>query len=404
MAIFEKVGDNPIFINRGVFSKDYVPKSILHRDEQIRQIANGLRYILNGQCPTDQIIHGKRGTGKTLVARHVADELGKATTEVKVFYVSLKQARTGFMALEKIIEKVIGRGKRGESLIRGKSFDDGCYTIYNYISTLKETYVLFILDEVNSIENPDVFLHSLLRINEVHGDINNKQVSYIFISNDPEFPSGLSEGTRSSYSGVTKRVFPIYDAVALRDILKERVQEGLRPGVCDETIISLCAAFGAQEDGDARETIKLLEKAAEIAVEDNATVIIEDHVKGARQQIEFDGLAEVIKTLPTQLKAIALACIWDVKRNMKNSDYVSTTGSVYNVYKDIVRIIGIDVLTQRRVTDLLSELAGIGYIDAIIKSEGRMGRTKHVTLLTSFEMENVLLEDYRLKDLRLHAK
>ncbi len=397
MAIFEETCSNPIFKNRSVFSKDYVPKSILHRDEQIKQIADGLRYIIQGQRPTDQIIHGKRGTGKTLVARHVADELIKATHEARVFYVSLKHARTEFMALGMIIDKIIGKGTRGKSLIKGNSFGHGSDLFFDYISELSEKYIILILDEINKIENPDMLLHTLLRPNEVYGDLNGKELSYILISNDPEFPRCLSEGTKSSYTGVTKRVFPIYHADALRDILKERVHEGLIPGVCSEDIISLCAAYGAQEEGDARETIQLLEKAAEIAVEKKVGVITEDHVKLARQQVEFDGLVEVIKTLPTQLRVIALACIWDIKYN--ENSYTSTTGSVYDVYKDIVKRIGIDVLTQRRVTDLLNELAAIGFIEAIITSKGRYGRTKVVSLLTSFEMEKVLLEDYRLKSL-----
>lgn len=400
MAIFEEIGSNPIFKNKSVFSKDYVPKSILHRDEQITQIADGLRYILQGQRPTDQMIHGKRGTGKTLVARHVADELVKATSEVKIFYVSLKHARTEFMALGMIIDKIIGKGIRGKSLTKGNSFHDGSTLLFDYISELNEKYIILILDEINKIENPDMLLHTLLRPHEVYyRDLKGKEISYIFISNDPKWPRELSEGTKSSYTGVTKRVFPIYDADALRGILGERVQEGLMPGVCDDGIIAVCAAYGAQEDGDARETIQLLGKAAEIAVENKAGVISNEHVKLAREQVDFDGLAEVMKTLPTQLKSTALACIWDTKYN-KTQNYVSTTGSVYNAYKDIVRRIGIDVLTQRRVTDLLTELAGMGFIDTTIMSKGRYGRTKEINLITSFEMENVILDDYRLKSLK----
>lgn len=397
MEIFEDIGNNTIFKNKSVFSRDYVPKAILHRDDQIKQIANGLRYILQGQRPTDQIIHGKKGTGKTLVARHVADELVKVTSNVKVVYVSLKHARTDFMVLEKIIDKMIGKGPRGKSLIKGNSFGHGSDIIFDYIATISEKYIILILDEINKIENPDVLFHTLLRPNEGYGNMNGKEVSYIFISNDPKFPSGLSEGTSSSYTCVTKRVFPTYNADDLRNILDERVLEGLMPGVCSEGIIALCAAYGAQEDGDARRTIQLLEKAAEIAVEENAVVISNAHVELAREQIEFDGLAEVMKTLPPHLKIIALSCIWDIK--YKKNQANSTTGSIYAVYKDAVRTVGIEALTQRRVTDLLSELASMGFIAAVITSSGRYGRTKEISLLTSFEMEKVLLNDYRLKSL-----
>lgn len=399
MAIFEGNGKTHIFKNKRVFSKDYIPNSILHRDDQIKQIADGLRYILDGQRPTDQIIYGKRGTGKTLVARHVIDELIKIMPNVRVFYVSLKHARTEFLALDMIIEKIIGKNLSGKSIIRGNSFSYGCNLFFDYLSKVNEKNIILILDEINKIENPDMLLHTLLRPNEVYGDMKGKEVSYIFISNDPVFPGGLSEGTRSSYTGVTKRVFPAYLAPALRDILTERVNEGLMPGVCSDDVIGLCAAHGAQEEGDARETIQLLEKAAEIAIENNSEIILEDHVRLARKQVEFDGLVEVIKTLPTQQKAVALACIWDIKFN-NTSHYTSTTGSVYNVYKDIVHNIGIEILTQRRITDFLDELAGLGFIEAIIKSKGRRGRTKEVSVLTSFDIEEVLIQDYRLQSMK----
>lgn len=395
VAIFKETGNDIIFKNRAVFSKSYIPKNILHRHEQIKQIADGLRYILSDQRPTDQAIFGKRGTGKTLVARYVTEELCKITNDVKVFHVSLKHARTDFMAIEKIIDKLIGKSQKGNSLLKGKSFSDGCYTIFNYISTFSEKYVILILDEMNEIKNPDMLLHSLLRVNEIYGDLNGKELSYIFISNS-EFIRNVSQGTRSSYAGVTKRVFPPYYADDLRDILKERVQEGLKPGVCDENIICLCAAYGAQEEGDARQTIDLLGKAAEIAVENNSTMIIEEHVNKARKQINFDGVAEILVTLPAQLKLIALACIWDIQ-HAKDPNYICTTGTVMKEYKELARNIGIEVLTQRRVTDLLDELSEVGFIDAIVKY-GK-GRTKHITLLVPFSTQKILLNDYRLKAL-----
>lgn len=393
VALFEGAQTNIIFKDRSVFTKNYVPKIILHRELQKKQLADGLKYILEGQKPTDQAILGKRGTGKTLVARYVTEELCKVTNTVRVFHVSLKHARTDFMAIEKIIDKLIGKGQGGHSLIKGKSFSDGCDVIFNFISSLKEKHIILILDELNEIKNPDMLLHSLLRVNEIYGDLNGKELSLIFISNS-EFIKNVSEGTKSSYSSVTKRVFPPYNANALRDILKERVDEGLCPGVCDEEIISMCAAYGAQEEGDARQTIDLLGKAAEIAVESGENIITTEHVRKAREQINFDGVSETLISLPIQLKIIALACIWYQKYSVDKSS-VCTTGDIYKEYRTLALAIGIEIMTQRRVTDLLDELAEIGFIDAIVKN-GK-GRTKHITLLVPVSMQDILLEDYRLK-------
>ena len=48
--------------------------------------------------------------------------------------------------------------------------------------------------------------------------------------------------------------------------------------------------------------------------------------------------------------------------------------------QDIVKILGMSPLTQRRITGLISELDMMGLINASIKSFGRAGRTKEITL------------------------
>jgi cell division control protein 6 len=64
------------------------------------------------------------------------------------------------------------------------------------------------------------------------------------------------------------------------------------------------------------------------------------------------------------------------------------------------KIIGIEVLTQRRVTDLISELDMMGILNATVVSKGRYGRTKEISLsVPSDSTKKVLFEDYRLKRL-----
>jgi cell division control protein 6 len=62
--------------------------------------------------------------------------------------------------------------------------------------------------------------------------------------------------------------------------------------------------------------------------------------------------------------------------------------------------IGADILTQRRITDLISELDMLGIVNAMVVSKGRYGRTKEIS--SSIPVDNtksVLMEDYRLKPL-----
>lgn len=53
-----------------------------------------------------------------------------------------------------------------------------------------------------------------------------------------------------------------------------------------------------------------------------------------------------------------------------------------------------DVLTQRRVTDLISELDMLGILQARVISKGRYGRTKEIQMSVPLdETKNVLRED-----------
>ena len=72
------------------------------------------------------------------------------------------------------------------------------------------------------------------------------------------------------------------------------------------------------------------------------------------------------------------------------------------VYREIARIIDLDVLTHRRITDLISELNMLGVINTRVVSRGRYGRTKEMWFdATTSKIEEVITRDPRLDDQRL---
>lgn len=77
-----------------------------------------------------------------------------------------------------------------------------------------------------------------------------------------------------------------------------------------------------------------------------------------------------------------------------------TTGEVYNTYKTLATEVDADVLTQRRVTDLISELDMLGIVNAVVVSKGRYGRTKEISLSVPYEQTtSVLMADSRFQEL-----
>ena len=109
--------------------------------------------------------------------------------------------------------------------------------------------------------------------------------------------------------GEEELIFPPYDAEQISDILKQRAKMAYNDGVLGEMVIPLCAAFAAQEHGDARRALDLLRVSGEIAERENQPQVLEEHVRRAQEKIEVDRVVEVVRTLPTQSKLVLYSII-----------------------------------------------------------------------------------------------
>ncbi|SEQ78201.1 Cdc6/Cdc18 family protein [Natrinema salaciae] len=271
---------------------------------------------------------------------------------------------------------------------------DRVYSVFFDAVDYDERVVVIMLDEIDKLveKSGDDTLYNLSRMNS---ELENSRVSIIGISNDLKFTDFLDPRVKSSL-GEEEIVFPPYDANQLRDILEHRSEVAFKGGALSDDVIPLCAAFAAQEHGDARRALDLLRTAGELAERSQSETIVEDHVRQAQDKIELDRVVEVVRTLPTQSKLVLFAIIL----LEKNGVHSINTGEVFNIYKRLCEEIDADVLTQRRVTDLISELDMLGIVNAVVVSKGRYGRTKEISLSVPLEeTEAVLLSDSRLSDI-----
>ena len=377
-----------IFQSRDVLRPTYTPSNLPHRDEQINSLASILVPALRGETPSNVLIYGKTGTGKTAVAKYVGKELEEAGTEDRkcsVVYINCEVVDTQYRILAHL-----ARHFDKEIPMTGWPTDQVYSEFRNALDEEKKV-VIIMLDEVDKlVRKGDDVLYNLSRINS---DLLRSKVSIIGISNDLKFTEFLDPRAKSSL-GEDEIIFPPYDAEQIKDILEQRASLSFSPGSLQESVIPLCSAFAAQEHGDARKALDLLRISGELAERSRSVVVSEKHVRAARDKIEQDRVEEVVKTLPTQSKLVLYSIVLLEEQGVRNI----TTSAVYNMYKQLCPLVETDYLTHRRITDLIAELDMLGILHTVVISKGRYGRTKEITLsVYSAKLKATLQQDYRLK-------
>lgn len=373
--IFNSVGDRSLFKNKQILQSNYSPGDIPHRDEQIEHIASILAPSLLGQKTSNLFIYGKTGTGKTLSIQHVANELSRRAREnktLRIEYINCKLkkvADTQYRILAELIKKM------GSSVpATGLPTDQVYLKFLEILENSGEKLLILILDEIDQAVKKieDEFLYNLTRLNS---ELNNIQIIVVGISNDLRFLDMIDQRVRSSLSE-EEIVFPPYNALQLRDILKKRADEAFKEGIVSDGVIAKCAAFAAREHGDARRALDLLRVAGEIAERSSSSKIKIDHIDRANEKIERDKILDIIETEPKQFQLV-LYSIMELIEKTKKSVF---TGDIYSYYYDLCKQINIEPLSQRRVSDIIAEFDMLGLINARVISKGRHGRMREIRL------------------------
>jgi len=400
-TIFDRyLNGESIFRNREVLRTSYTPDRLLHRDHEINQLAAVLSTALRGETPSNMFIYGQTGTGKTAVAKYIGREIEKINKrdsgldqKVTHIYINCKIVNTTYGVLANIGNSFIKNWDKDLIPFTGWPTEKVYDQLKQRIDQENGVAIVF-LDEVDQLfyNSGDDVLYYLSTMNT---DLSEAKVSIIGISNDLRFTELLNPKVRSRL-GEERITFKPYKASQLFDILADRAENSLRPGSWDSGVINLCAALAAEENGDARKAIDLLRIAAEITNREGDERIEEEHVRKATVQIERDVVAEVISDLPLQQKLVLLA----ITLEDLTSGEKLITGEVYRTYNYLARRLNMNVLTQRSISGMISELDMLGIITAKLISKGRYGRTKEIELAIDPNLvKNVLRSDQFLDEL-----
>jgi cell division control protein 6 len=382
-----------LFKNREVLHFSFIPDIILHREDEQKKVTQSLLPLLKKSRPSNLLVYGKPGTGKTLVVKKVLGKIQERVKEnsfpIELLYANAKEETTLYGLLVKL-GRQLGLTQK-ELPSTGLSISE----VFNrIISTIEKNGLntVFVVDEIDylvelvSKSGKDVF-YSLTRANE---RLKKGTLTLIGISNDLTFKERLDPRVLSSLSE-EEVIFTNYTVGQIKEILEERIKVAFVPNTVEQAAVNLCSAMSGQEHGDARRAIDLLRVAGEIAEREQSDTVKEDNIRRASLKMEEDKETTALNSYPLHEKLLILAV-------MKASG--NTTGEIYQSYKNLCKITRQKELTQRRITQMLSEIEMTGLITGKIIHQGMHGRTKKFNLtLNADTVKKAFKEDLTLEDL-----
>ena len=385
--------------NRDVLHFTHIPNQILHRDPEQEKITQSLLPILMESRPSNLLVYGKPGTGKTLVIKKVLSKIQTRVEEgsfpIKLAYTNAKQETTLYGLLVSFGRQLgLGSQKTNDDKMWLPSTGLSISEVFNrilYTLDKNETNAVFVIDEIDYLAEliqktgKDV-LYQITRANE---RLTTGSLTLIGVSNDLTFKERLDPRVISTLSE-EEIIFTNYNLPQIREILDARIEVAFDQGVISNAALNLCSAMAGRESGDARRALGLLRIAAEIAERSQAPTVTEDHIRMASEKIEENKEVVALRSYPLHEKLLILAI-------MKSSEI--STGEVYSTYKNLCKDIRQKELTQRRVTQMLSEIEMSGIISGRIVHQGTHGNTKKFRITVSPDMvkstfkDEMILED-----------
>jgi archaeal cell division control protein 6 len=383
-----------VFADESVLKEDWQPEQLPERKSELEEIRNALAPATRGVNAHNLFLYGKTGQGKTVAIDHEVELLQEyADSEndlnLSVIKTSANNQTTSYQLCAHLIKEIRGRTKKPSGIDQQSMFD----LLYQEISNLKDT-VIIVIDEIDAIGSNDELLYELPRARK-NGHIEDQWVSVIGISNNLQFRDNLSPKVKDSLYD-SEIEFAPYNADQLTTILERRAERAFVDGVLDGDVIPLCSAFAAQDEGSARQAIRLLYKAGEIALNRDEETVLEHHVREARDILERKRIEEGMRSLTTQ-DQFALLSIVALEIDEETP---ARTRQIFQKYKSIVDRLDGNQLVERRVRDHLQSLGMQGFLLVETRNKGIQGGSHYrFELKTDLEATlDILGEDSRIDD------
>ena len=368
MSLFER--DHDIYRDRDALREDYQPKELVGRDEELDTYQAALQPVINSEQPNNIFLYGKTGVGKTAATKYLLRHLREDARqyddiELTVVFLNCDGLTSSYQIATHLVNEL--RDESNQISTTGYPRATVYEMLWDALDDVGGT-VLIVLDEIDHVED-DSILYQLPRA-RANENVSESKIGLIGISNDFSFRDDLSPKVKSSLCEQEIH-FPAYNAQSLRKILKQRADVAFHDGVLSEEVIPLCAAYGAKDAGDARQSIDLLMKAGDLARDEDTDSVIEDHVKRGRRALERGRIKEGISGL-TEHGHLVLYALLTLDLEDETPIRSRDIRPRYTRFADLANR---DPLVPRRMRDHLSELTMLGIVSVTERNEGRRGGT-----------------------------
>jgi len=355
------------YTNREALLDDYTPETLVGRDDELDEYHAALLPAINGEQPDNIFLYGKAGVGKTACTRFLLARLEEDSQEHDVHVKTLLLNCDGFDSSYRVAVELSNTYRDPDNQISetGYSRSQVYGQMWEAIDAVGGIHII-VLDEVDHLQD-DSILYQLSRARE-NGNLEHARIGVIGISNDLSFRESLSPKVRSS---LCERPisFSTYDATELGAVLEQRRDVAFVDNALEDDVIPLCAAYGAQESGDARKALDLLLKAGDKAREEEAEKVTTDHVEKGREILEREEVRKGIGDLNENERLILYALATfeaEDKAPIRSRKH-------YQRYQALAEKMGRDSLSARWMREQMDDLDMLGLVDVERKNEGLSG-------------------------------
>jgi cell division control protein 6 len=367
MGRFEQRSD--IFVDEDVLRDEYTPGHLIERDSEMNDYEEALQPIVNGSQPRNTFVYGETGVGKTLATRMILSELETDQETFDEVSVRTEWLNCKDLTSYQAAAHLVNRFRSANNKIKTSGHPRGTVhqMLWDHLNDCEETHVLFVLDEIDSLETDDDLLYQIPRANN-NGKVTGPKIGLIGISNNFTFRESLSARVQSSLCEHEIHFKP-YDATQLRAILEQRAENAFVDDVLEEEVIPLAAAFAGQDTGSARHALNILSKAGSIARKDDAEMVTEDHIRNASQLVERGVIEDELRALPTQSHLL----LYGITLLSEEGSTPARRTRIYDIYETIAAHIDADVKAPRTIHNRLSQLSLKGFLKVTEVNEGLSG-------------------------------